>query len=317
MEVKEYEVIIIGGGPAGYSAGIYTTRGMLKTLLIESYTVLSQLALTDLIENYPGFHEGIGGYDLLSNFKKQGQKFGLEVVDGIVEEIKHDNTDGKSFIVITKDKKFYKTKSLILASGAKTRKLGIPGEKEFAGKGVSYCAVCDGAFYKNRHVAVVGGGDTALQEALYLTKFASKVSIIHRRDKLRAEKILQEQVFNNEKISFIWDSIVEKIEGNDIVENLKLKNKKTDGTTNFACDGIFIFIGVISNTDYINRIVETDNSGWVITDEKMRTNIPGIFAAGDLRADTYRQIATAVGDGVTAALSCEKYISKLKGTEYI
>ena len=317
MEVKEYEVIIIGGGPAGYSAGIYTTRGMLKTLLIESYTVLSQLALTDLIENYPGFHEGIGGYDLLSNFKKQGQKFGLEVVDGIVEEIKHDNTDGKSFIVITKDKKSYKTKSLILASGAKTRKLGIPGEKEFAGKGVSYCAVCDGAFYKNRHVAVVGGGDTALQEALYLTKFASKVSIIHRRDKLRAEKILQEQVFNNEKISFIWDSIVEKIEGNDIVENLKLKNKKTDGTTNFACDGIFIFIGVISNTDYINRIVETDNSGWVITDEKMRTNIPGIFAAGDLRADTYRQIATAVGDGATAALSCEKYISKLKGTEYI
>jgi len=316
MHEIEYEVIIIGGGPAGYSAGIYATRGMLKTLLIESYTLLSQLNLTDLIENYPGFPEGISGYDLLSNFKKQGEKFGLEKVDGIVKEIMHDNANN-NFKVILEDEKNYTAKSLILATGSKIKKLDVPGEKKFTGKGVSYCAVCDGAFFKNKNVAVLGGGDTAIQEAIYLTKYASKVYIIHRRDELRAEKILQAQAFNNKKINFIWDSVIERIEGNINVENLKLKNMKTGEITDFACDGVFIFIGSISNTDYINGLVDTDDSGWIITNGKMNTSKPGIFAAGDLRSDAYRQIATAVGDGVTAALSCEKYISNIKSMEYI
>ena len=207
--------------------------------------------------------------------------------------------------------------SLIVATGAKARKLGVPGEDELRGKGVSYCAVCDGAFFKNQNVIVVGGGDTAIQEAIFLTRYALKVTVIHRRNRLRAEKLLQQQAFKNNKIDFVWDSTVEKIEGDNKVENIRLKNIKTGSITDFECNGIFIFVGFTPNTDYIKEIVNTDDSGWIITDDKMNTNIPGIFAAGDLRADTYRQIATAVGDGVTAALSCEKYISKIRGTEYI
>lgn len=313
---KEYDVVIIGGGPAGYSSGIYTTRGMLKTILIESYTTMSQLSLTDFIENYPGFHNGVSGYELINNLKKQANKFGLEVYEGIVNEIKN-STNNKNFKVILEDKKIFTAKSLILASGAKTKKLGIPGEKEFAGKGVSYCAVCDGAFFKNKHVVVIGGGDSAVQEALYLTRYASKATVIHRRDRLRAEKILQEQAFHNKKINFIWNSIVDRIEGSNIVNNIKIKNIKTGIITDYSCDGIFIFIGFMPNTDYNKGVVKTDDFGWIITNNKMKTNIEGIFAAGDLRSDAYKQIATAVGDGVTAALSCEKYISKIKGTEYI
>ncbi|MBA7555121.1 Thioredoxin reductase [subsurface metagenome] len=207
--------------------------------------------------------------------------------------------------------------SLIAATGAKAKMLGVPGEEKLIGKGVSYCAVCDGAFFKNQNVVVVGGGDTAIQEAIFLTRYASKVTIIHRRNRLRAEKLLQEHAFKNNKIDFIWDSTVDKIEGMNIVENIKLKNIKRGSITDFECSGIFIFVGFTPNTEYIKEIVNTDNSGRIITDDKMNTNVPGIFAAGDLRANTYRQIATAVGDGVTAALSCEKYISRIRGTEYL
>jgi thioredoxin reductase (NADPH) len=312
---KEYDVIIIGGGPAGYSAGIYTTRAMLKTLLIESHTILSQLMLTDDIENYPGFPERIKGFELINNFKKQAKFFGLEMEEGIAKKI--NKTENQKWRVIIQNYSEYIAESLIIATGAKARKLGVPGEDELRGRGVSYCAVCDGAFFKNQNVVVAGGGDTAVQEAIFLTRYASKVTIVHRRDKLRAENILQEQSFKNNKIEFIWDSVVEKIEGTNKVESVKIKNIKTKNITDFKCSGIFIFIGFIPNTDYIKKIVKTDDSGCIITDSKMNTNMPGIFAAGDLRSDTYHQIATAVGDGVTAALSSEKYISRIRGTEYI
>jgi len=317
MSDREYDVIIIGGGPAGYSAGIYTTRAMLKTLLIESNTVLSQLMLTDDIENYPGSPEKIKGFELIDNFKKQAGYFGLEIHEGFVEKIKQIDTEKRKWCIITQNKSEYIAESLIAATGAKARKLEVIGEDDLRGKGVSYCAVCDGAFFKNQNVVVVGGGDTAIQEAIFLTRYASKVTVIHRRNRLRAEKLLQQQAFKNNKIDFIWDSTVEKIEGENKVENIRLKNVKTKSNTDFKCNGIFIFVGFTPNTDYIKKIVNTDDSGWIITDNKMNTNRPGIFAAGDLRADTYRQIATAVGDGVTAALSCEKYISKIRGTEYI
>jgi thioredoxin reductase (NADPH) len=317
MPYREYDVIITGGGPAGYSAGIYTTRAMLKTLLIESYTVLSQLLLTDVVENYPGFPERINGFELINNFKQQAQNFGLTIEEGLVKTIKQVNDNKKKWCVITQNKTEYVADSFIAATGAKARTLGVPGENELRGKGVSYCAVCDGAFFKGQNVAVVGGGDTAVQEAMFLTRYVSKVTVIHRRERLRAEKLLQQQAFKNKKIDFIWNSTVDRIEGVKKVENIKVKNIKSGGITDFECNGIFIFIGFIPNTEYIKDIVHTDDSGWIITDDKMNTNVPGIFAAGDVRANTYRQIATAVGDGVTAALSCEKYISRLRGMEYI
>ncbi|MBN1697759.1 MAG: thioredoxin-disulfide reductase [Spirochaetales bacterium] len=317
MSDNNYEVIIIGGGPAGYSAGIYATRAMLKTLLIESCTVLSQLMLTDLIENYPGFPGNIKGYELIENLKKQARYFGLEIKEGFVEYIECINATDRKWRVVTQNKASYTAYSIIAASGAKAKMLGVKGEKELRGKGVSYCAVCDGAFFRNKTVAVVGGGDTSIQEALFLTRYASKVNVVHRRNRLRAEQFLQEQAFKNDKIEFIWDSIVQEIEGTDTVENIKLKNLKKDSVTDFNCDGVFIFVGFTPNTEYVRRIVKTDDTGWIITDGKMNTNVSGIFAAGDLRSNTYRQIATAVGDGVTAALSCEKYISRMRGNEYV
>jgi thioredoxin reductase (NADPH) len=317
MADKEYDVIIIGGGPAGYSAGIYLARAMLNTLLIESNTILSQLILTDDIENYPGLPGKIKGFELINNFKKQAKYYELESIEGLVEQVKQNDSEKRKWSIITQKKSEYSTESVIAATGAKARKLGVPGEEELRGKGVSYCAICDGAFFKNQNVAVVGGGDTAIQEAIFLTRYASKVTVIHRRNRLRAEKLLQQRAFKNDTIDFMWDSTVEKIEGENKVENIKVKNVKTKAITDFKCDGIFIFVGFMPNTNYIKKIVKVDNSGWIITDPKMNTNIPGIFAAGDLRADTYRQIATAAGDGVTAALSCIKYISKMRGNEYI
>ncbi|MCG8569199.1 MAG: thioredoxin-disulfide reductase [Spirochaetes bacterium] len=311
MDEKLYDVVIIGGGPAGYTSAIYSSRALLNVLVIESYILLSQLSLTDAIENYPGYKDGINGLELLTNVKDQAEKFGAKIiqanVSSVLEEKNKSNTK-TIFEIHTDDNQIFKGKSVIIATGAKARKLGVPGEQEYTAKGVSYCAICDGPFFRNKHVAVVGGGDTAIQEALFLSKFAAKVTVIHRRDKLRAQKILQQKAFNNEKINFIWNSKIEQIIGENSVKKLNIKNIETNQKKYLDIDGLFIFIGFTPNTQYIADLVQSNAEGYIETDEYMHTDVKGVFAAGDVRANTYRQIAIAVGDGAKAALSCEKYL---------
>jgi len=316
MSEELYDIIILGGGPAGYSAGIYAARGRLKTLLVENFASPSQVILTDHIENYPGFPEGVNGFDLIEKFKNQAKKFDIDTKSGEAEKIEEINNEGRRVWEITISGNTYRTLSVVIGTGAAARKIGVPGEEEFRGKGVSYCAVCDAAFFKDMETVVVGGGDTAVQEAVYLAKFCKKVTLIHRRDRLRAEKLLQERAFSNEKIDYKWNSVITGIKGKEKVDSVTIKNKKTEETEDFKCNGIFIFIGYTPNTGFIKDTVELDDAGWVKADMKMKTNAPGIFAAGDCRADVYRQIVTAAGDGATAALSAEHYIERLKGTEY-
>ncbi len=300
-----YDVVIIGGGPAGLTAGIYVKRAMLKALLLERTGVGGQIIITDLVENYPGFLE-ISGADLARKFEEHAQKFGLEMqsmaeVSGI-EEI------GNIKIVKTTAGDF-EAKTAIIASGTTPKKLGAKGEIEFTGRGVSYCATCDGFFFRDKVVVVVGGGDSAITEAIYLTKMAKKVIIVHRRDKLRAEKINQEHAFANPKISFVWDSIVEEIAGKNTVEKVIIKNVKTNAISEINTDGVFIYVGLIPNTAFAN--VKKDERGFIVANDRMETSVRGIFAAGDCRVTPLRQIATAVGDGAIAAVSSEKYIEGL------
>lgn len=307
-----YDVIIIGGGPAGFTAGIYTARARLKSLLIDNYGIDGQAVTTDLIENFPGFSDGIRGIELLSKLKSQAGKFGLETVS--VKAISVIHTPQQ--IEIKTDDKTYTAFSLIVATGAKPKLLGIPGENELKGRGVSYCATCDAALFKNKTVAVVGGGDTAIEESLFLTKFAEKVLIVHRRDKLRATKILQERARANKKIDFLWNSVVLEIGGKEKVENISVKNTQTESTDKINCDGVFIFAGYTPNTNFLQNTVKRDEAGYIITDEEMKTDKESIFAGGDCRKKLLRQVITACGDGAVAAVSAEKYIDKLKGTEY-
>ncbi|MDD5687644.1 MAG: thioredoxin-disulfide reductase [Elusimicrobia bacterium] len=303
-----YDVIIIGGGPAGLTAGIYASRARLKTLLIDNYGVDGQAVITNLIENYPGFPEGINGAGLVLKLKTQAEKFGLEVVCSEVISIKLVD----HHIEIKTEDKVYNTLSLIVASGAKPKLLGIYGEVEFKGNGVSYCATCDAAFFKNKVVAVIGGGDTAVEEALFLTKFASTVFIVHRRDSLRATKIIQERALANKKIKFLWNSKVIKIEGTKKVEGILIENVRTLERENVTCDGVFIFVGYNPNTNLLKDIVKLDESGYIITDEEMKTSIDSVFASGDCRKKSLKQIVTACSDGAIAAISAEKYLESLK-----
>ena len=303
-----YDVIIIGGGPAGLTAGLYTSRGRLKTLLIEKGLIGGLVTTTEWVENYPGFEEGIMGAELAQKMQQQATKFGLEIKQAAVERI---SVNGKSKTITLDDGSQLEAKALILASGAHPRKLKIPGEDEFRGKGVSYCATCDGAFFKDNDIAVVGGGDSAVQEAIYLTKFAKTIHIIHRRDKLRAEKILQERAFSNPNIKFVWDSVVEKIDGdNSGVTSLRIKNLKTDENTTIDVQGVFIYIGYNPNTEFMAGLANLDKENYLITDENMSTSSPGVYAAGDVRAKQLKQIATAVGDGAIAGVEAEKYIEE-------
>lgn len=301
----KYDVVIIGGGPAGLTAGLYTSRAMMKSLLIEKGIHGGQMATTYRIENYPGFDEGISGLELSQRMERQARKFGLEFSSGRVEEIRLDDNEK---VLITDDGLEIRTKALIIATGVEPKSLKVDGEERFRGRGVSYCATCDGAFFRDKKIAVIGGGDSALEEALFLTRFAEEIFIIHRRDKLRATRILQERAFEESKIKFIWDSFVEKIEGDDTVNKIVIRNLKNDKTEFFSVSGVFIYIGSNSNTEFLRGLVNLDSNGFIITDEKMATSVPGIYAAGDVRTKTLKQIATAVGDGAIAAKSAEKYI---------
>jgi len=302
-----YDVVIVGGGPAGLTAGLYTARGKLRSLLLEHGLTGGLVTTTEWVENYPGFDEGILGSELAQKMERQATRFGLEIVNGSVSNI---SINGKIKEVTLDSGQKYEAKSVILATGAHPRNLKVDGEDEFRGKGVSYCATCDGAFFKGEQIAVVGGGDSAIQEAIFLTKFAEKVYIIHRRDRLRAEKILQERAFSNSKIEFIWDSVVEKIAGDTGVKALHVRNVKTDEKSSIDVQGVFVYIGYNPNTGFLAGLANLDENNYLITDENMATSAPGVFAAGDVRSKPLKQIATAVGDGATAALAAEKYIEE-------
>lgn len=305
---KIYDVIIIGAGPGGMTAALYASRSNLDTLILERGIPGGQLNNTAEIENYPGFNS-IVGPDLSNKMFESAKQFGAEYAYGDVKEV----TNGKEYKTIVAGKKEYKTRSIIIATGAEHRKLGVDGETEYNGRGVSYCAVCDGAFFRNKHLVVVGGGDSAVEEGTYLTQFADKVTIIHRRSELRAQKILQDRAFKNDKVEFIWDSTVEEIYGDDMkVKGVKIKNVHTEEVTEFMADGTFVYVGLIPNSEEFRALGITDEEGWIETDERMETNVPGIFAVGDVRKTPLRQVATAVGDGSLAGQQAFNYVEELK-----
>lgn len=302
---REYEVVIIGGGPAGLSAGIYTARARLKSLLVEKGVTGGWIVNAGVVENYPGFADGINGLELADAMQQQAQKFGLET---LTAEVTGLELKGEQKVVKTNEGGIA-AGAVIVAGGSDRVKLGVPGEEEYTGKGVAYCAVCDGYFYRDVPVVVVGGGNAAINEALELTKFASKVTVIHRRDELRATKILQERAFAESKIEFLWNTVVEAIEGEDTVKRLRLKNVHTGEKSILEISGIFVTVGFRPNTDYLKNIVNLADNGTIITNEKMETDVPGIFAAGDIRSSSIRQVAGAVGDGAVAAIYAEHYLA--------
>ena len=311
-----YDAIIIGGGPAGLTAGIYLSRARMNTLLIEKALPGGQAILTEIIENYPGFPLGITGPELMQKMEEQAVGFGLKIEYGEVEEIKIKEGKEDKVRIVKINNKEHKTLTIILASGAEASKLEVPGEEELRGRGVSYCATCDAPFFKDQKIVVVGGGDTAIEEALYLTKFVREAIIIHRRGRLRATRILQERVFSNKKINFAWDSVVTKILGKEKVEGVLVQNKKTGEEREISCQGIFVFVGNIPNSKFFNELIKLDKKGYILTDDNMMTSQEGIYACGDVRKKLLRQVVTACGEGATAAFAAQKYIEELKGTSY-
>jgi thioredoxin reductase (NADPH) len=307
-EKKLYDTVIIGAGPAGLSAAIYTSRGRLETLVIEKGPTGGQIALTEMVENYPGFLDGPSGAKLADIFQKQAEKFGAEFLDSSVNEIR---PNGKNFTIRT-DSSEIETRTVICSMGADPRKLNVPGEEKNVGTGVSYCATCDGFFFRGKDVAVVGGGDAAVEEAIFLTKFANSVTIVHRRDQLRASKILQERAHANEKIKFMWNSVITEIISNGKVEKIRVKDTNTEEEREHPIDGVFIFVGHIPNTDLVKNLVELDDLHLIKVDLLMRTSKTGIFACGDCRAEAARQMVSSAGDGATAAISAIKYVDELK-----
>ncbi len=307
-----YDVIIIGSGPAGLTAAIYSARSKLKTLVITGRAVGGQAALTAEIENYPGFPEGISGLELTRLMQEQAKKFGAEIQ---MDEVLSVNLKEHPFTITTYSGD-YQCRALIIATGVSPRKLGVPGEEEFVGRGVSFCATCDGFFYQGKEVAVVGGGDSALKEALFLTRFARKVYIIHRRDQFRAEAIIQERARQNERIEFILNSVVTEIVGKEKVEGVKIRNLKTGEESFLKVDGVFVYIGNVPNTSLFQGQIELDEQGYIVTDRAMHTSVPGVFAAGDVQEKVLAQVVTAAASGAIAAMEAEKYIAHLEGKEY-
>jgi len=306
-EEKIYDVIIIGAGPAGMTAAVYTSRANLSTLMLERGVPGGQMANTEEVENYPGF-EHILGPELSTKMFDHAKKFGAEYAYGDVKEV----IDGKEYKTIKAGNKEYKARSIIISAGAEYKKLGVPGEQELGGRGVSYCAVCDGAFFKGKELVVVGGGDSAVEEGVYLTRFASKVTIVHRRDELRAQKILQDRAFANDKIDFIWNHTVKKINDKDgKVGSVTLVSTQDGAEQEFAADGVFIYIGMVPLTKPFEGLGITNSNGYIETNEQMETKVAGIFAAGDIREKTLRQIVTATGDGSIAAQNAQHYVEEL------
>ncbi|MEH7012109.1 thioredoxin-disulfide reductase [Neobacillus niacini] len=307
-EEKIYDVIIAGAGPAGMTAAVYTSRANLSTLMIERGMPGGQMANTEDVENYPGF-ESILGPDLSTKMFEHAKKFGAEYAYGDIKEI-IDNGDVKTVIAGSKQ---YKAYSVIISAGAEYKKVGVPGEKELSGRGVSYCAVCDGAFFKQKELYVIGGGDSAVEEGVYLTRFASKVTIVHRRDELRAQKILQDRAFANEKIDFIWNHTIKSINDKEgKVGSVTLVSTQNGVEQELPADGVFIYIGMIPLSKPFTNLGITNENGYIETNEQMETKVPGIFAAGDIREKTLRQIVTATGDGSIAAQSAQHYVEELK-----
>jgi thioredoxin reductase (NADPH) len=307
---RDYDVIIIGGGPAALSAAIYTCRALLKTVILEKRYVGGQLLGTELIENYPGFPDVISGVDLTQRMEAQAKRFGLEIK---YEEVsKLELIDGLKIVTTDTDK--YASHMVILASGADPKKLGIPGEEEFYGRGVSYCATCDGAFFMNKDVAVVGGGDSALTEAIFLTKYARTVQIIHRRDVFSATKIYQDEAFSNQKINVIFNTLIESIYGKEKVEGIITQSVLTKEKKSIACNGVFIFVGSIPNTGFLGNLLCVDVGCHIETNIHMETAIEGLYAVGDVRKWSYRQIATGAGEGVIAAIAAEHKLAELKAS---
>ena len=307
-EEKIYDVAIIGAGPAGMTAAVYTSRADLSTVMIERGVPGGQMANTEEVENYPGY-ESILGPDLSHKMFTHAKSFGAEYAYGDIKEV----IDGKEYKVIKTASKEIKARSIIIATGAEYKKLGVPGEAELTGRGVSYCAVCDGAFFRERELIVVGGGNSAVEEGIYLTRYASKVTIVHRRDKLRAEKILQDRAFANEKVDFLWNHSVKEVQGEDgKVSNLTLVNTVDGKEMDLQADGVFIYIGMVPLTKPFANLGITNEDGYILTNENMETSIPGIYAAGDVREKTLRQIVTATGDGSIAAQSAQSYVEELK-----
>jgi thioredoxin reductase (NADPH) len=307
-DIQTYDIAIIGAGPSGLTAGLYAGRGGLRAAVIEKMMPGGLVANTERIENYPGFPEGVSGFDLAQKMQAQATKFGAQFVS---DEANAIAVEPKSFTVTLASKAQIRTKALIIATGAYPRMLGVPGEKELLGKGVSYCAVCDGAFFKGQDVAVVGGGDSAVQEAVYLAGLCSKVTVIHRRSALRAAESLQRTAFKNQKISFLWNKAVTTITGDKLVEGIRIMDKETMKEEALPVSGVFIYVGYHPNSGAVKDLVKLDENGYVITDQNLMTSVPGIFAAGDVRQKLVRQISAAVGDGATAAIAAQQYIENL------
>ncbi|MBU0973664.1 MAG: thioredoxin-disulfide reductase [Proteobacteria bacterium] len=306
MAETNYDLVIIGAGPAGLTAGLYAARARMNVILLEKSVPGGQILVTDWIENYPGFPEGISGYDLAEKMRLQAQDLGLKIETAQVHAL---NLSAGIKEIVLKDRSI-RAKSLIIASGASPKKLGI-GEDKYMGKGISFCATCDAPFFRDKIVVAIGGGDTAVQEAIFLTKFAKKVYLVHRRDELRATKILQERAFANDKIEFVWDSVATGVKGFFGIEGVHIKNIKTNEEKTLKADGCFIWVGILPNTEFVKESVKTDEFGFILADAKMQTSVPGVYAAGDVRDTPLRQIATAVGDGAIAAVCAEHYIENL------
>ncbi len=308
MQKADYDLVIIGGGPAGLTAGLYAARARLNVILLEKSVPGGQIIVTDWIENYPGFPEGISGIDLTNRMNEQAKRFGLKIE---TEEVLSLNCSGSIKNIKLEDGTI-SARAVIIATGASPRRLGVPGEDEFFGKGVSFCATCDGPFFNGSVVAAVGGGDTAVQESIFLTKFVKKVFLIHRRDELRAAKILQERAFANDKIEILWDSVLTGINGSKTgVADITVKNVKTEENRKFAVEGCFIWVGIKPESGFLGDDIKLDEHGFILVNERMETSMPGVFAAGDGRSTPLRQVVTATGDAAIAAVAAEHYIENL------